>query len=109
MTTATETTTTDQQSRWKKIIKDWESSNQSQKVFCEAHHLIYHQFGYWRRKFLKQHHDHNPSPRSGFATVSYPRSIASSGLSLQLPNGLVLQGIAADNVGVAYQLISKLS
>jgi len=95
-------------SDWQQQIKAWESSGQSQKTFCQSHHLNYHRFGYWRRKFLIQGYDDAPQS-TGFVPVSHPQQPASSELSLSLPNGLVLQGIATNNLLVVYQLINRLS
>lgn len=94
-------------SYWQQHIKTWETSGQSQTLYCRTHDLNYHRFGYWRRKFLEHHCDDDPKQTSGFVPVSYHP--ASSELSLSLPRGLVLQGITADNLTVVYQLISRLS
>ncbi len=93
---------------WQQQIKAWESSGQSQKTFCQSHDLNYHRFGYWRRKFLTDDGG-DAQQTTGFVPVSYHQQPTSSELSLILPNGLVLQGIATDNLNVVYQLISRLS
>ncbi len=93
---------------WQQQITTWESSGQSQKMFCQSHHLNYHRFGYWRRKFLIQDGD-DAQQTTAFVPVSYHQQPASTELSLSLPNGLVLQGIATDNLPVVYQLINRLS
>jgi len=95
-------------SYWHQQIKAWESSGQSQKIFCQSHHLNYHRFGYWRRKFLIQDCDDAPQS-TGFVPVSHHQQSASSVLSLSLPNGVMLRGIATDNLPVVYQLISRLT
>ena len=46
---------------------------------------------------------------SDFVPVIHAPQAEGGGLSLVLPNGLVLQGIAADNLPVVYQLLSRLS
>ena len=43
----------------------------------------------------------------GFASVGYRPEI-NGGLTLSLPNGLVLRGICADNVPVVRQLLEQL-
>ena len=96
-------------SYWKQRIDAWQASNQSQKAFCRAHDLDYHRFGYWRRKFLKQASDAQRQRETDFVPVTYAPQAEASGLSLVLPNGLVLQGIATDNLAVVYQLLSRLS
>lgn len=95
-------------SYWQQQIKAWETSGQSQTLFCQSHDLSYHRFGYWRRKFLEKHSDDGHKQATGFVPVSYQQP-ASSELSLTLPGGLVLKGIASDNLATVYQLISRLS
>jgi hypothetical protein len=64
--------------------------------------LSYHRFTYWRRKF-----EDRPAEPGGFALVRCQSGVASH-LSVALPNGLVVQGIAADNLAVARQLLESL-
>jgi hypothetical protein len=93
---------------WQQHIDQWKISGQSQAKFCQTNDLSYHRFVYWRHKF-----EHGPGGRQetresgGFATVDY-RPDANSGLTLSLPNGLVLRGISADNVPVVRQLLEQL-
>ena len=94
---------------WQQKIKAWESSSQSQKAFCQSRNLDYHRFGYWRRKFLEQSRKDNAQQTTGFVPVSYHRQTTPSELSLSLPGGLVLQGIATDNLSLVYQLVRHLS
>jgi hypothetical protein len=93
---------------WKEQVDAWKSAGTSQIKFCQANELSYHRFVYWRRKF-----EHGPGGRQekresgGFATVDYRQDV-SGGLTLSLPNGLVLRGISADNVPVVRQLLEQL-
>ena len=96
-------------SYWKQQIEAWQASNQSQKAFCRVHDLDYHRFGYWRRKFLQPAAEAQRQRETDFVPVTYASQAEASGLSLVLPNGLVLQGIATDNLPVVYQLLSRLS
>ena len=96
-------------SYWKQRIEAWEASNQSQKTFCQANDLNYHRFGYWRRKFLEQAGEALRQMGSDFVPVTYASRAEAGSLSLVLSNGMVLQGIAADNLPVVYQLLSRLS
>ena len=79
---------------WQGQINCWRTSGESQASFCKTHELSYHRFTYWRRKFDEQH-----SEPGGFALVKY-QSAGTSHLSVALPNGLVVQGIGADNLAV---------
>jgi hypothetical protein len=88
---------------WQGQINSWRTSGESQASFCKTHELSYHRFTYWRRKFDEQH-----SESGGFALVKY-QSAGTSHLSVALPNGLVVQGIGADNLGVARELLESLS
>ncbi len=88
---------------WQVQINSWRTSEVSQAAFCKAHDLSYHRFTYWRRKFDERH-----AKSRGFALVKY-RSVGTSNLSVALPNGLVVQGIAADNLAVARQLLESLT
>ena len=49
------------------------------------------------------------SKGSGFVPVTHSAPSQSAGLSLALPSGLVLRGIASDNLPVVYQLLSRLT
>ncbi|MFQ5645170.1 MAG: hypothetical protein ACE5FQ_15950 [Thiogranum sp.] len=88
---------------WQVQINRWRTSGESQASFCKAHDLSYHRFTYWRRKFDERH-----AKSRGFALVKY-RSVGTSTLSVALPNGLVVQGIATDNLEVARQLLESLT
>lgn len=98
----------DQLSRfWQEQITAWENSGQSQTTFCEQHELNYHRFGYWRRKFLGQSKPGLKST-SGFVPVRPVPGRTSSGLSLTLPSGVLIQGIEADNLALVRQLLQRL-
>ena len=74
----------------------------------QANELSYHRFVYWRQKFERGPGSSQTERESGgFATVDY-RSEVNGGLTLSLPNGLVLRGISADNVPVVRQLLEQL-
>ncbi len=88
---------------WQDQINKWRTSGGSQASFCKLQDLSYHRFTYWRRKFDEWH-----TEPGGFALVKY-RSVGTSNLSVALPNGLVVQGIAADNLAVARQLLESLT
>ena len=93
---------------WQQQVATWQASGQSQKAFCEANDLNFHRFGYWRRKLLHRA-DAGNQKASGFVPVTLSAQSVPTSLSIQLPNGLVLQGVAGDNLAVVYQLLSRLS
>jgi hypothetical protein len=93
---------------WRQQVNNWMSSCQSQAKFCQANGLSYHRFVYWRQKFERDPGSSRTKRESGgFATVDYHHEV-SGGLTLCLPNGLVLRGISADNVPVVRQLLEQL-
>jgi len=96
-------------SYWLQQIEAWQSSGQTQQAYCKSNALSYHRFGYWRRKFLQQSQEAQNQKGSGFVPVSHSVTSQSAGLSLAFPNGLVLRGIAGDNLPIVYQLLSRLS
>ena len=93
---------------WQQQITAWQASGQSQKAFCETNDLNFHRFGYWRRKLLNRAEARRQKD-TGFVPVTLRSQTVPTSLSIQLPNGLVLQGIANDNLPVVYQLLSTLS
>lgn len=93
---------------WKQQIEGWKNSGQSQNQFCQANNLSYHRFVYWRRKFEGKPRRRSASPRGGgFATVDWQPGV-DNGLTLSLPNGLVVRGISAGNLPVLRQLLDHL-
>lgn len=93
---------------WQQRVAGWQASGQSQKAFCEANDLNFHQFGYWRRKLLNRAEARRQKD-SDFVPVTLRTQTVPTSLSIQLPNGLMLQGIASDNLPVVYQLLNRLS
>ena len=96
-------------SYWLQQIEAWQSSGQTQQAYCKAHELSYHRFGYWSRKFRQQSQEAQSQKGSSFVPVTHSATSQSAGLSLAFPNGLVLRGIAGDNLPLVYQLLSRLS
>ncbi len=96
-------------SYWLQQIEAWHSSGQTQQAYCKTNELSYHSFGYWRRKFRQQLLERKSQKVSGFVPVTHSATSQFVGLSLGLPGGLVLRGIASDNLPLVYQLLSHLS
>ena len=95
-------------SYWLQQIEAWQSSGQTQQAYCKTNELSYHRFGYWRRKFRQQSQEVQSQKGSGFVPVTPSAATQSAGLSLAFPSGLVLRGIAGDNLPIVYQLLSRL-
>ena len=96
-------------SYWLQQIEAWQSSGQTQQAYCKTNDMSYHRFGYWRRKFLQQSQEVQSRKGSGFVPVTHSATSPSAGLSLAFPSGLVLRGIAGDNLPIVYQLLSRLT
>lgn len=94
---------------WRQQVEAWQSSDQSQKVFCEAGDLNYHQFGYWVRKFRKQAEQDKCPRSSSFVPVTVSARNEPDGLSIMLPNGVRVQGIVNGNLSTVYRLLAHLS
>ena len=97
---------------WKSQIDDWQQSGLSGAQYCKHHQLSYHQFLYWRQKWMSSDEPAArslPRVRSGFAEVQLRDEGAEAlGLSLTLPSGLALRGITAANLPVVIQLLEAL-
>ena len=101
----------DQQSQyWRAHIDACKASGSSGAAYCQLHQLAYHRFNYWRRKLreLDSRAQLTPCESTGFARVLASHSELPTGLSLALPNGLVIQDISETNVGVVRQLLAVL-
>jgi hypothetical protein len=96
-------------SYWQQLIEEWQSSGQTQQAYCKTNDLSYHRFGYWRRKFRQRSQAAQSQKDSGFVPVIHSAPSQPAGLSLALPSGLVLRGIAGDNLPIVYQLLSRLT
>ncbi|MEJ2289906.1 MAG: hypothetical protein P8Y02_14960 [Deinococcales bacterium] len=93
---------------WKRQLAAWQQSGQSQRQFCQTKALPYSRFLYWRRKLDRAAgRPGSQQAGGGFAQVAYPAA-DDTGLTLSLPNGLILRGIRADNVTVVRQLLDQL-
>lgn len=92
---------------WRQQVDLCRASGLSGAQFCKANDLLYHRFVYWRQKFEPdRHRDTRPADSGGFAAVRV-QAQDHGGLSLSLPNGLVVRGICADNVAVVRQLLDQ--
>jgi hypothetical protein len=97
---------------WMQQVNAWKASGLPQTTFCKKHDLIYHRFIYWKLKFEGTP---QPSPSvtqgSEFVKVlSRPFGFQqASGLTLNFPNGMTLDGLSDTNLDLACQLIKQLS
>ena len=92
---------------WQQHVAAWQGSGLSQNQFCKNHKLNYHRFVYWRRKLEGSARSRSSSQQSGFAVVNYPPEVE-AGLTLSLPNGLVVRGISSGNLSLFRKLLDCL-
>jgi hypothetical protein len=93
---------------WRQHIEDWSYSGLSQQAFCRDQGLKYHQFHYWRKKLSRTSHQKAPSRSSALIPVRLHPQSPVSGLSVHLPNGMSVSGIAPDNLVLVAQLMEML-
>jgi hypothetical protein len=92
---------------WRQLIDQWQQSGLSGSQFCTEHNLVYHQFMYWKQKFGKSAVSSPADKRSSFAKV-VPQAESGSGLTLNLPNGIVIRNISDLNVDLVGRLLEWL-
>lgn len=95
---------------WHEHFARWRESGLSQSDYCRQAGLSRHKFKYWRRKLepaslKKRRHKKRDS---GFVPLQVQPAPREPGLSLSLPNGMILHGIDAANVELVTRLVSKL-
>jgi hypothetical protein len=95
---------------WHEHFSRWRERGLSQSDYCHQAGLSRHKFKYWRRKLepatLKKRR--TKKRESGFVPLQVRSTPIESGLSLTLPNGIVLRGIDAANVELVGRLVTKL-
>lgn len=93
---------------WQTQIDAQLSSGLSAPAFCRLQALSYHKFSYWRRKLALP--PSTPADSSaGFASVLISAPVATdSGLTLTLPNGVVISGLQAANISLLSAIMRLL-
>lgn len=90
---------------WTDHVASWQETDLTQRAYCQKHELPVHRFGYWKRK-LTEPTEQLPAVQ-GFIQLN-PMTSAHSGLIVQLPNQLRIEGIASDNLYLVKQLSELL-
>ena len=94
---------------WKRHIEGWHNSNIPQREYCRHHHLSYHQFGYWKKRFVRS--------ETGMKFVSLDLRTSSTGrhrsqsncpLRLVVSDGLKIEVEAGFDPDLLAQLIIAL-
>ena len=101
------TSTQEKRAFWKQHVAQWQSSGLSQKSYSETHQLKLHQLVYWIGVF-KPKPESSHVPQSKFVPVQVVAHQSDASLKLHLHNGLWLDGITANNLGIVKQLVEVL-
>ncbi|GMR16805.1 MAG: hypothetical protein BMS9Abin31_1190 [Gammaproteobacteria bacterium] len=93
---------------WQQHVLQWRESQQSQIAYCKEHTLDFPRFNYWLRKYdpLKPEKEPIRKPSAFIPVVTHQAPV--SGLSLSLPNGMMVQCIDSNNLGTVKQLVDIL-
>jgi hypothetical protein len=97
---------------WQQHITDWEASGWSGSAYCKQRSLVYHQFGYWRRKLAPT----EDSLKQNQATTGFTRVVAApgastgrvDGLTVALPGGVSITGLHAGNIELLGAVLRQL-
>ena len=93
---------------WQKHLQSQRESGLSQQAYCQQHGLKSHQFWYWKRKLEGPKRQSTKPSSSVFVPVSLASPVSNPGLSITLPNGISLSGIAEHNHHIVQQLMKVL-
>ena len=95
--------------RWREHVNAWKISNQSRKVFCEAHHLGLASFQRWHKIFKAEEMEDlpaHPAPIS-FLPVRVSETVSSS-LTILVRDDLRIQVPPGFNQDLLQQVIHVL-
>ena len=95
---------------WQHHVKHWQDSGLSKRRYCLENELAYHQLIYWCEKSRQVDTRESHAASSSFIGVALKAAAAesSSSLSVELPNGLRIIGIDAENLPLVPRLLSVL-
>lgn len=94
---------------WRQHITHWKNSSLSQIAYCREHALNFHRFNYWLRKDTPLKPKKEPAQQSAAFVPIIKHQAVPAGLSLNFPNGIILQGIDATNLETVKHLTNILS
>ena len=80
-----------QQEKMFSLIRKWQDSNQTQKVFCQEHEIKLATFHYWQKRYRNQVQE----DLSGFIPLEISSSVARV-IEIRYPKGVILQLPALD-------------
>jgi hypothetical protein len=70
------------------IIREWEQSGQSQKVFCQIKNIPHSKFYYWLRKLRDSQ---SSDSQTDFIAVRIRQNKNVGDLDIQYPNGVIIK------------------
>ena len=97
-------------SAWANHIQQHHESGLTGKAYCEQNNLNYDQFGYWKKRIKNQSNQHAEQSRQAkFIPVTVSSPSVSAGLSILLPNGVTVSGIAEHNQALTLSIVEALT
>ena len=106
----------EKRAQWQQHIQNWKSSDLSQKAYCDANNLKQNQFWYWSKKINEQASSTKGKPckmfiesETAFVPVQIPTDRAEPSLSVELPNGIRLHGVANTPASTLQHVVAALS
>jgi len=90
---------------WQQHINQWSTSGLSKAAYSEQYALTYHQMVYWSAKLAPVV---ETDSTSSFVAVSVSSDLRTAGLSIRLPNGIIIEGFNDHRVDVIAKLIAQL-
>ena len=101
---------------WAEQVRRWRASGLSQGAYSRREGLRANQLSYWHRRERRQRQASSCAAASKFVPVEEKRSsslpasalLSGSGLTVRLTNGARLEGIDAQSVDLAAQLLKAL-
>ena len=101
---------------WAEHVRRWRASGLSQGAYSRREGLRANQLSYWHRRDRRQHQVSSSSAMSKFVPVEVKHtssppvaaSLSGSALTVRLTNGARLEGIDAQSVELAAQLLKAL-
>jgi len=93
---------------WAHHVKAWQDSGETQRRYCQHHHLKPHRLTYWHQVFKPRPETTSTPARSGFLPV-HVSSPAAQGLIVRFPNGVRIEGIQSDTLALTREIIGWLA
>ena len=98
---------------WQALVKDWESSKQTQQAFCQERGLCYRQFNQWKSRFKQEslsEQENNVAPQFVPIQLKTPASLVSpSGVQVVLPNGIRIEVSSEHHMPVLISSVKALA